>query len=104
MSSRPTLVYLSPLGGCGIIENMSAAVEMNSETVKKLVSLARTKGVTVEELLYAYVPGLADNGSTPTESGQSDKIQSFVEWAKKLPTGKPLLSDEAIHRRSIYEG
>jgi hypothetical protein len=83
---------------------MSAGVEMKSETIKKLVSLAKTKGVTVEELLYAYVPGLAGNGSTPTETGPSDKIQSFVEWAKKLPTGKPLLSDEAIHRRSIYEG
>ena len=86
------------------MENMSAVVEMKSEIVSKLVSLARTKGVTVEELLYAYVPGLAGNGSVSTETGQSDKIQSFIEWAKKLPTGKPLLSDEAIHRRSIYEG
>ena len=87
-----------------MIKSMSAEAEMKSETVKKLVSLARTKGVTVEELLYACVPGLAGNGNARTETGQSDKIQSFIEWAKKLPTGKPLLSDDAIHRRSIYEG
>ena len=83
---------------------MNVAVEMKPEIVNKLVSLAQTKGVTVEELLYACVPGLAGNGNTTTQMRQSDKIESFIGWAKKLPTGKPLLADEAIHRRSIYEG
>jgi hypothetical protein len=82
-------------------ETMIVAGEMKSEIVNKLVSLAQTKGVTVEELLYACVPGLTGNATT--QMRQSNKIQSFIDWAKKLPTEKPLLSDEAVHRRSIYE-
>ena len=83
---------------------MSAVIEMKPETATKLVSLARTKGITVDELLYACVPGLAGNRSTNATVSQTEKLQSFIEWAKNHPTGKPLLSDEAISRRSIYEG
>ena len=83
---------------------MSAVIEVKAETAKKLVSLAQTKGVTVDELLDAYVPGLAGNGSTDAAASQTEKLQSFIEWAKNHPTGKPLLSDEAMSRRSIYEG
>ena len=82
---------------------MSAVVEMKAETARKLASLAQTKGVTVDELLYACVPGLAANGNGGDTTSPGDKIQSFIEWAKMHPTGKPLLSDEAISRRSIYE-
>jgi hypothetical protein len=83
---------------------MSAVLEIRAETAKKLASLAETKGVTVDELLYACVPGLAGNGNGgDTTASQSERVRSFIEWAKVHPTGKPLLSDEAISRRSIYE-
>jgi hypothetical protein len=81
---------------------MSAVVEIKPETGKKLASLAQAKGVTVDELLYACVPGLAGNGNGDSAS-QSEKIQSFIEWAKTLPAIAPPLSDEAVSRRSIYE-
>jgi hypothetical protein len=80
---------------------MSAVVEIKAETAKRLESLAQKNGVTVDELLYAYVPGLANNGSDA--AAQSDKVKAFIEWARMLPSDAPPLSDEAISRRSIYE-
>lgn len=79
---------------------MSAVVEIKPETAKKLASLAQTKGVSVDELLHAYVPGLAGNGDGVS---QADKIHSFIAWTKTLRSDAPPLSDEAISRRAIYE-
>ena len=88
---------------CDIIEDMNAGtVEMKPETAKKLVSLAQTKGVSVDELLYIYVPGLAPYESQNGMSG-ADRAQAFRAWAASHSTITPPLSDEAISRRSIYE-
>lgn len=80
---------------------MIATIEINSETAKKLLSIAQSKGVSVDELLSVYVPGLAANGSLSIS--QADKVDSFIEWAKNHPTNTPPLSDDAVSRRSIYE-
>lgn len=80
---------------------MGTMIEVKPETAKKLHSLAAGKGVSVDELLRVYVLGLTANGNLT--SSQADKVDSFIEWAKNHPTNTPLLSDEAVSRRSFYE-
>lgn len=80
---------------------MGTMIEVKPETAKQLHSLAAGKGVSVDDLLRVYVPGLTTNGNIA--SGQADKIDSFIEWAKNHPTTAPLLSDEAVSRKSFYE-
>lgn len=80
---------------------MGTMIEVKPETARQLQSLAAGKGVSVDDLLRVYVPGLATNGNLA--SSQADKVDSFIEWAKNHPTGTPPLSDEAVSRRSFYE-
>ena len=82
---------------------MSATIEVKEETASQLRSLAQHKGISVDDLLRAYVPGLTTNGSSDGRKSQADKITDFIEWAKSHPTNTPLLSEEAIRRRSFYE-
>jgi hypothetical protein len=76
-------------------ERMNATIEVKEETARQLRSLAQHKGISVDDLLRAYVPGLLTNGSSDGRKGQADKIADFIEWAKSHPTNTPLLSEES---------
>lgn len=81
---------------------MNATIEVKSETAKKLLSLAKSKGVSVDELLLVHVPGLTSNGSIETTANESDKLTEFRAWVNQFSTPGAGLSDDAISRASIY--
>ncbi len=80
---------------------MNATIEVNSEIAKKLLLLAKSKGVSVDELLLVHVPGLNSNGSIAT-SPNMDKLGEYRAWVNQFSTVGAGLSDEAISRASMY--
>lgn len=85
---------------CAGMEPESIVIEVRKETAKELRSLAERKGVSIDELLRAYVPELAKNDQSKT---QATKVNSFIEWASNHRTDIPPLSEEAVSRESFYE-
>ena len=79
---------------------MRTAVELDNHLATRLQELADAKGVSVEELIVAHVPGLAGDKSNSTDSGE-ERVRAFEEWVAELSQNTPL-SDEAISRASIY--
>ena len=79
---------------------MRTALEVESETAEKIRELAKAQKVSVDELLAAYVPGLASEQSNRTPSEVEDKARAFEEWAEGFPADAPPLSDAAIRRAS----
>ena len=80
---------------------MSATIELKPETARKLLELAESKGVSVDELLRALMletpPASISNGGSA-----SDRAQAFRAWASSHPKTTAILSDEAVSRRGIY--
>lgn len=80
---------------------MSAINEVEPETAQSLLDLAKSKGISVDELLRASVAkgslAKSNNGL-----GHSERAQAFRAWAAGHSTSTPLLSDEAISRKTIY--
>jgi len=83
---------------------MSATIEVEPETAEKLTALAQSKGVSVDALLHACIPGLTSNGTGHGEKSQAEKIEAFIIWAENHSRDIPPLSDEAASRRSFYKG
>ncbi len=81
---------------------MRTALELEAETAEKLRALARERNVSVEELLSAYIPGLALGHLSKNGSEPEDEAQAFDEWVASFTINAPPLSDEAISRASIY--
>lgn len=77
-------------------------IEIESETAQKLLFLAKTKGVSVEELLRFYIPGL--NPEVPLQTpSPAERAKAVHEWAESHRRDIPPLSDEAVSRKSFYE-
>ena len=83
---------------------MRTALEVEKKTAEKLRQLAEAQNLSVEQLLAAYVPGLASNEPGQNGAEAEDKARAFEEWASSFPDDGPPLSDEAISRPSIYSG
>jgi hypothetical protein len=79
---------------------MSAAIEVKTETAEKLLNLAKKEGVSVDELLKIYVPGLA---GTSADGNATEHSLAFRKWAESHRRDIPPLSDEAVSRKSFYE-
>ena len=79
---------------------MRAALDVDEKTATKLRELARASGMSVDQLLAIYVPGLAP--SQPNVDGRSDPLAAFEEWAESFSQDAPPLSDDAISRTSVY--
>jgi len=79
---------------------MRPAEELDTKTAQRLREIAKTRHVTVEELLAAHVPGFSEE-SRASES-HKDKERAFESWAADFPTNTPALSNEAVSRDSIY--
>jgi hypothetical protein len=79
---------------------MSRTVEIESATAERLEAIAKAKNLTVEALLFTYVPGLSPKIETSPASG-AEAIRALDEWIADFPQTPPL-SDEAISRSSIY--
>ena len=78
---------------------MSTAIEVKTETAQKLHSLAKTEGLSVDEFLRIYVPGL----SSSAPKSAAEQAKEFRDWAESHRRDLPLLSDEAVSRKSFYE-
>lgn len=81
---------------------MNMAIEVKSETAQKLLFLAKTEGVSVDELLRVYIPGLTPEIPVQTLSS-AERAKAFHEWAESHRRDIPPLSDEAVSRKSFYE-
>lgn len=82
---------------------MGISIEVKPETAKRLQSLAAGKGVSVDELIRVYIPGISSNGNHSPQEDQAAKIESFILWAKSHSSSLPPLSREAVSRKSYYE-
>ena len=79
---------------------MRTTLDVDEKTARKLRELAAASGISVDQLLAAYVPGLhqpAGNGADADEA-----VLAFEQWSEGFPQDAPPLSDEASSRASIY--
>lgn len=81
---------------------MRTKLDVDEKTATKLRELAEAGGVSVDQVLATYVPGLRP--SEPRDNGAKDQLPAFEEWADSFTADAPPLSDEAISRRAIYRG
>ena len=81
---------------------MSRILDVDEKTATRLRELAAAGGVSVQQLLSTYVPGLRPSKSNGHGAGDESVIPAFEEWADSFPQDLPPLSDEAISRASIY--
>jgi len=81
---------------------MSTKLDVDEKTAAKLRELAAAGGVTVQQLLATYVPGLSPAKSNGNGAGGESLIPAFEEWADSFPKDVPPLSVEAVSRASIY--
>jgi hypothetical protein len=81
---------------------MSTMLDVDEKTAAKLRELAAAGGVSVQQLLAAYVPGLRPSKTIGNGTGGENAIPAFEEWADSFPQDVPPLPDEAISRASIY--
>jgi hypothetical protein len=59
-------------------------IEVKPETAKKLQSLAAGKGVSVDELLRDYVPGLTTNGTIEAASWSVRQARRVSRMGKSI--------------------
>jgi hypothetical protein len=81
---------------------MSTMLDVDEKTAAKLRELAAAGGISVQQLLATYLPGLRPSISNANGAGGENVIPAFEEWADSFPQDVPPLSDEAISRTSIY--
>jgi len=79
---------------------MRTKLDVDEKTAAKLRELAAAGGVSVDQVLAAYVPGL--RLTEASGNGVTDPLPAFEGWADSFTENAPPLSDEAISRRSIY--
>ncbi|MBL9171766.1 MAG: CopG family transcriptional regulator [Verrucomicrobiales bacterium] len=82
---------------------MRISIEVKAETAKQLQSLAAGKGVSVDELIRVYIPGISTSANHSQQEDQAAKIESFIAWAKSHSRSLPPLPSEAVSRKSYYE-
>jgi hypothetical protein len=82
---------------------MRTVLEVDKETAQRLRQLANAKKISIDQLLTAYIPGLASDNSPTPQMETEDSTQAFDEWVASFPPDLPPLSDDAISRASIYD-
>ncbi len=79
---------------------MRTTLDVDEKTPARLREMAAEIGISVDQLLETYVPGLSPLKATgPDAEGVA---LAFERWADSFPQNAPPLSDEAISRASIY--
>ena len=77
-------------------------LEVEPEVASKIQARARERGVSVD----VYLRELIDQKETESEGrndlGSQERVRLLREWASGHSTNTPLLSDEAISRKTIY--
>lgn len=79
---------------------MRTTLDVDERIAEKLRELAAADGISVEQLLATYIPGL--RLSPGKDAAVDDMVSAFETWAESFPQDAPLLSDEALSRASIY--
>jgi hypothetical protein len=79
---------------------MRTTLDVDERIAKTLRELAAASGVSVDQLLATYVPGLGLPSRSDAES--ENAVVAFEEWAESFAQDTPPLSDEAISPASIY--
>ena len=79
---------------------MRTFLEVEAETAKRLSEIAKARKISVQELLVASVPGLAEFEASGT--GMGERLENFEKWAGSFPADVSPLADEAVSREAIY--
>lgn len=79
---------------------MRTKLDVDEKTAAKLRELATASGVSIDQVLATYVPGLG--AIEALGNGAQDRLPAFEEWVDSFTEDAPPLSDEAISRSSIY--
>ena len=79
---------------------MRTKLDVDEKTAAKLRELAAAGGMSVDQVLATYVPGLRP--SEARGNAANDPLPDFEEWADSFTQEAPPLSDESISRGSIY--
>ena len=80
---------------------MTIMLELPPELEARFVAEATAKGVSVGEIVRAYLYH-APPARNPKHLSADDVERGFEEAADLIPEGLPPLSDEAMSRESIY--
>jgi hypothetical protein len=81
---------------------MSTMLDVDEKTAAKLRELAAAGGISVEQLLATYVPGLRPSKCNGNGAGDESLVLAFEEWTDSFAQDIPPLSDKAVSRASIY--
>ena len=84
------------------IKRATAPYEVQAELASKIQARARERGVSID----VYLLELIDRKGTESESSSGlssqERVRMLREWASGHSTNRPVLSDDAISRESIY--
>lgn len=79
---------------------MRTTLDVDEKTAAKLREMAAADGLSVDQLLATYVPGL--KASETNGDRTHDPLAAFEDWADGFEQDVPPLTDEAVSRESIY--
>jgi len=79
---------------------MRTTLDLDEKTAQKLRELAAANGVSLDQLLATYVPGLRQASGNGTNADEA--VLAFDQWSDSFPQDSAPLSDEAISRASVY--
>ena len=81
---------------------MPKMLEVDPEVASRIQARARERCVSVD----VYLRELIDQKETESEGrnglSSKERVRLLREWASRHSTNRPLLSDEAISRETIY--
>jgi hypothetical protein len=81
---------------------MRTVLNVDEKTAERLRELAAAGGISVEQLLATYIPGIRPPESNGNGGDAENALRAFEEWADSFAQDTPPLSNEAINRASIY--
>ena len=83
---------------------MTVTLDLKPEVEERIVAEAKARGVSVENYILDVLEKEATNGEAnfALTSTPEEWKKAFLEWVRTERPRRPLLSDEAISRESIY--
>ena len=76
------------------------SLNLNPDIEARLIALAQSNGVSVEDFLRRVVEEKSEHATTRRLSPEQWAVQ-FEEWADSFPEAAPI-PDDALRRESLY--
>lgn len=81
---------------------MPTMLEVEPEVASKIQARARERGVSVDVYLRELIDQKGTEYETTNGLTSQERVRLLREWASSHSNNTPLLSDDAISRKSIY--